>query len=489
MQPVFFRYVQQEERCALVGPAGTFPLEGARVTVGSHPDNAVVVSAEGVAPRHARFDRTAAGVYLLDMGTPTGTFLNGRRITRALLRNGDQIGLGAPVGGSKGESVSVEFCNRSVPISRAQRPELLADPDKALRHGSSRTKMEVLLAVATELSRPRRLEERLDEILRIMLEIMEFDRAAIRVLEPDCTEAPWRFTCQAFRTRYGQSAEEEVLLSSTIIHRVLSQVEGLQIKDALFHQEFGNARSVQSQEIRTCVCFPLKTAQNLLGVLYADAQSPIERVSDEDMAFVSAFAAHAAVAVENTLLYERLQQQAVVRSRLERFLPSSAVDELVRRPEAARVGGEEREVTVLFCDIRNYTMLSQERPPWAVAAMLSEYFPEMVRIVFAHGGTLEKYIGDALMAVWGAPLALDPREQVEQALEAAVEMQRSVAVLNRRWGIDVGIGINTGRAFVGNIGDEDYLQYAAIGAATNLAARLCSEAGPGEIVLSRSSRE
>ncbi|MCE7871289.1 GAF domain-containing protein [bacterium CPR1] len=450
----------------LEGPT-TCPLDRAWVSLGTDPACDLVLE-EGEAC-HARVELTPKGAYLVDLETPTGTWLNGRRISRALLRDGDQLCFVPPTA-RRGSELGVQLSQEMLPEGEVTRAGHL----------------QVLLEVATELSRPEQLELRLDQILRLLLELLPFDRAALRILKQPYQGEPV-FDRQAWRTRYGQDSEEESpQLSGTVIGKVLATQQGVRIQDALYDSEFGKASSVKSHQIRTCLCFPLKTSNSLLGVLYADAQSQLKGFNDEDLTFFSAFASHAAVAVENALLSERIQQEAVARSRLQRFLPPSTVEEMLARPEAASLGGSERDVTILFCDIRNFTELSCCMPPGEVAALLNGYFPDMVRIVFSHGGTLEKYIGDALMAVWGAPLAMEGPAQVEKALAAARAMRRTV--LQSRLPFEVGIGINTGRAFVGNIGDESFMQYAAIGAATNLAARLCSQAGPGEIVLSQSSQ-
>jgi adenylate cyclase len=131
--------------------------------------------------------------------------------------------------------------------------------------------------------------------------------------------------------------------------------------------------------------------------------------------------------------------------------------------------------------------MAESMGPDAIAQLLTEYFSEMVEIVFDHGGTLDKFVGDAIMALWGAPIA--HADDPDRALRAAVAMQRGVARLNQRWiavgrpQIGVGIGINYGEVFAGNIGSHRRLEYTVIGDAVNVAHRLCSEAGPGEILV------
>jgi class 3 adenylate cyclase len=190
-----------------------------------------------------------------------------------------------------------------------------------------------------------------------------------------------------------------------------------------------------------------------------------------------------------------LAKEIQARSNYERFFPPQIIDTAAKDLDLFRPGGgRELKVTVLFADIRNYTKLSRDMKPSDVAAMLNEYFTVVVAEVFKSKGTLEKYIGDALMAIWGAPVTAT--DQATKAAEAAINMLFAIRKLNERWiaegktwRLDVGIGLNTGLCFVGNIGTADYLQYAAIGSTTNLSARLCSLAGPSEIVLSQESHD
>jgi adenylate cyclase len=148
-------------------------------------------------------------------------------------------------------------------------------------------------------------------------------------------------------------------------------------------------------------------------------------------------------------------------------------------------------VTVLFSDITGFTSLASRLHPRQLVELLNVYFPVMADIVFRHEGTLEKYIGDALMAVWGAPFSQP--DDADRALRAAVEMQRALAALNTRWRaqgqpeLQIHVGLNTGRVAAGNIGSEQFLQYATIGDATNVASRICGVAEAGEIYVSETT--
>ena len=137
-------------------------------------------------------------------------------------------------------------------------------------------------------------------------------------------------------------------------------------------------------------------------------------------------------------------------------------------------------MTVLFCDIREFTTVSEKGEPEAIVAQLNEYFSRMVPIVFAHKGTIDKFVGDMIMALFGAPL--DDPDHADHAVETALAMSAGLAQLNREWAasgrpaLDIGIGINTGEMVAGNLGSEDIMSYTVIGDQVNLGARLATRA-------------
>jgi adenylate cyclase len=229
-------------------------------------------------------------------------------------------------------------------------------------------------------------------------------------------------------------------------------------------------------------------AERVLGVLYVDNLTAANSFSDEDLQFLVAFSGLAAVAIKTSHYAEQVRREAMVRSNFERYFAPNVAATIAQQQAAIRLGGEKRPITVLFSDIRNFTTIAEQMGPDAIAALLTDYFTEMVDVIFEHGGTLDKFIGDALMALWGAPIAHD--DDPQRALRAAVAMQRAVQALNARWAlarrprIGVGIGINHGEVFVGNIGSHRRLEYTVIGDPVNVAQRLSSLAGPGEILLS-----
>ena len=175
-------------------------------------------------------------------------------------------------------------------------------------------------------------------------------------------------------------------------------------------------------------------------------------------------------------MVEGLRQRDFIRNTFGRYVSPEVVKTLLESPEGLRFGGEKRVVTILMSDLRGYTRFAEQGDPAGVMAVLNDYLGRMADIVIAHGGTINEFIGDAVFAVFGAPLPHP--DHAERAAASALAMQRAMVDINRRYvergrpRFEMGIGVNTGEAVVGNIGSEERLSYTVIGDAVNLASRL-----------------
>ena len=190
---------------------------------------------------------------------------------------------------------------------------------------------------------------------------------------------------------------------------------------------------------------------------------------------VAALAACYAVAIADRVGIEQLEKQQA-RSMLSRYLPSEVVSEMIKDPEAARLGARRADVTVLFSDIRGFTTASEKMTPEEVVELLNEYLTVMTEVVFSHEGTIDKFEGDAILAFFGAPQAHD--DDPERAVRCALDMRDQLVNLDDNWHehtgvhLEIGIGINTGPVMVGNIGSQRRMDYTVIGDTVNLAFRL-----------------
>jgi adenylate cyclase len=288
--------------------------------------------------------------------------------------------------------------------------------------------------------------------------------------------------------------------SATVAYQVPQSIVGTVVdeKVAVLSDNAGEdtrfgGQSILMQQVRSAICAPLISSEDkVLGVLYVDNFNLTKRFGESDLDFLIAFAGIVAVALENASFAERIRREALTRSNFERFFTPQLAARIANSEEAIRLGGEKRQVAVLFSDIRGFTALSETMNPDAMAKLLTEYFTEMVDCVFRHGGTLDKFIGDAVMAQWGAPIREE--NDPDRAMSAAIDMMQQLDTLNERWRAErrpelrIGIGLNFGEAFAGNIGSERRLEYTVIGDTVNTASRLCGKAQAGEIIVSEDFR-
>jgi len=188
-----------------------------------------------------------------------------------------------------------------------------------------------------------------------------------------------------------------------------------------------------------------------------------------------------------------LREKEMIKRAFTRYVAREVVEEVLKDPEHAMLTGERREATVLFCDIRGFTSMSERLSPEQVVSLLNEFYTLMIETVFKHDGTLDKFLGDAVMAVFGAPIAHP--DHAARAVLTALDMRRAIGELGARRraaGLDafeVGIGVSLGEVVAGTVGTEERMEYTVIGDSVNVASRLQDRARPGSILLSRRTYE
>ena len=188
-----------------------------------------------------------------------------------------------------------------------------------------------------------------------------------------------------------------------------------------------------------------------------------------------------------------LREKEMIKRAFTRYVAREVVEEILKDPENLVLSGERRQVTVLFCDVRGFTPMSERLAPEEVVLLLNDFYTLMIETTFKYDGTLDKFLGDAVMAVFGAPMAHP--DHSARAIHTALAMQEGITGLNERRvrdgkeAISVGIGVSAGEAVAGTVGTEDRMEYTVIGDSVNLAARLESNAKPGQILISHRTYE
>lgn len=455
-----------------------------------------------VSRHHANLSVGVGGITVHDVGSSNGTFVNGVKVERAFVTPGDTLTIGkvsfaleevadapAPPPAPAAAPMPGGTIVRQIPRTPAGGLEesgnlhaAMAATDPAEK---DRKKLAILLEVSKGLTRAVDTDALLTKVADYVFQILEADRCAILLLEGE------QMVQKVARDK--RSATVAYQVPQSIVRTVVDEKVAVLSDDAGEDTRFGG-QSILMQQVRSALCAPLIGSEDkVLGVLYVDNFNVLKRFGEADLDFLIAFAGIVAVAVENARFAERIRREALTRSNFERFFTPQLAARIANSEEAIRLGGEKRPVAVLFSDIRGFTALSETMNPDAMARLLTEYFTEMVDCVFRHGGTLDKFIGDAVMAQWGAPIR-EP-DDADRAMAAALDMMEQLDLLNARWRaegrpeVQIGIGINFGEAFAGNIGSERRLEYTVIGDTVNVASRLCSKAKGGEIIISEEVRK
>jgi adenylate cyclase len=265
------------------------------------------------------------------------------------------------------------------------------------------------------------------------------------------------------------------------------------LSDAFLDPRFSSAQSIISQGIRSAMCVPLVANDVVYGVVHLDSRQRIGAFSEKDLSLLKALANQAAVAIANSRMLRKIEDDARTNAQLGRFLPPHVVEQMVGgRGNAITKGGRECEASVLFCDIRGFTAMSEAAgEPQEIVDLLNEYFERLVEVVFSRHGVLDKFIGDALMAHWGT-LPSD-EDSVFSAVAAAVEFRDAIREFNQereaegKSPVGMGVGVNTGHLVAGYMGSRRRLEYTVIGDTVNTASRLCGLAGPDEVLISETT--
>jgi len=475
---------------ALVSPAGDrrFVLpEGATLVLGRDTSCDIPILDPGVSRRHAELHVAGDRVTITDLASRNGTWLNGQRIQHGDAATGDLIGFGPVELGVVEEAASRARVTAPAPLDGAAtmvRERAMRSQAEAVEAVAGR-RLAQLVAVAQRLGGLARLDALLARIVDDAFEAFDADRVAVLL-----TNGQGQLDMRLARDRTG------VTVSRPVPRTIAQGVADRQVS-WLLHDASRDARlagdSVIQQAVRSALAAPLiGEGRRTLGVLYVDNLRDAHAFTEQDLDFLVAYAGIAAAAMEREQGVERLREATRVRENFERYFTPQLAASIASASGDVVLGGDRRRVVVLFSDIRGFTEVAERLPPDQMAAQLNEYFAAMVECVFRHSGALDKFIGDALMAYWGAPV--DAPDDADRAIRAAMDMQAELIGLNARWTADgrpalqAGIGINAGDAFVGNIGSPRRLEYTLIGDTVNIASRLCSLASGGEVLISEAVR-
>lgn len=484
-------------------------------TLGRHPRNTIQIMDRLISKEHAKIVFKNDSYYIQDLDSRNGTFVNEHTVSESILKSGDRVRLGTipmyfhigPVASQTEfqiQALSQPFTiitdhqplddSRIAKITHGMDLERDFLPERDIREQEVLRKDYEKLRIAHLLNRKIGLELDLDKLMNMILDetfnLVSADRGVIFFLDQDGNPIP---RCIKSRDHHSLSPGQ-ITISRTIINTAIKERTAVLTSDAKLDQRFEGSQSVIMQGIRSAMCVPLISRSDggeLIGVMNLDTQSSIGVFTAKDLQIMSVVAAQAAVAIENARLAKKIERETVIRSHLQRFLSPAVMDRLNKDDLNIRMGGELVESTVMFTDIRDFTSISEQYDPSQLVYDLNLYFEMLVDVIFAYEGTLDKFIGDAIMAVWGTPQTHE--QDPLHAVQAAVEMQQQLHIFNQQRvhaglpPLYTGIGINTGVVTAGNMGSPKRLEFTVLGDNVNIASRLCSQAQGGEIIISLST--
>ncbi len=341
------------------------------------------------------------------------------------------------------------------------------------------------LRLSHELSREIALERDHDRLLsKILLTIFKFVRADRGVIF--LMDAQGRLQPGASLRRDGTDAP--ISVSSTIMNHVIKERATVLTHDASMDFASSKGKSMILNRISSAIVAPLLHDDDILGVLWLDSET-LARFQQKDLEIVSAIAAQAAMFIEINILGKKIEQEIVNRERFSRLLSPNIAQRVLSGELEVKKGGQlVQECTVFNSDIRGFTRMSDGARPEFIVEMLNEYFELMVETLFHYEGTLDKFMGDGIMALWGAPVA-HPDDAV-RCVNCAIEQMQVLERFNQRRvemreaTLGIGIGVHTGPVVAGYIGSSKALSYTVIGDTANTSARLCGIASAGQILVS-----
>jgi adenylate cyclase len=464
------------------------PIRGT-LTFGRSSENDIVLRDFSVSRSHARIDVEDGVVRITDLESTNGVKINETLVASGPLAAGDRLTIGSFVllvedgeASSSGLS-SATFLRPLSEFNEDYGLEGRAASVSSSGVGGRQRVFEVLAQVGKTLIEVGELDPVLEKVMDVVFEHLLVDRGFIVLLDG---EGDPELEC--FRTRRSAEGEPEVPISRTILDTVTRQKVAILTHDAQADQRFEAGRSIRIHQIRSAMCAPLWLRERVIGVIYVDSPLHVGSFSTADLDLLTALANFAAVAIERARLNERIQAERAARDRLERYHSPAVIEAVLGGAERGEPAVTLRETSIMFADIVGFTARCESLPPEEVAAFLNQFFSLAADAIFEFGGTLDKFIGDAVMAFFGAPLPQE--DHAERAVRAALALRRALDAWNRdrvetgSEPIEIRVAIHSGPVVVGDIGSAKRVDYTVLGNTVNIAARIEEfVATPGAIVI------
>jgi adenylate cyclase len=484
-----------------------YRLTGPEVFLGRSSENEVVLNDFSVSRRHAVIRQEKDRWVIVDQNSTNGVKVNGRFVASSPIAPGDVLTVGTfsltvreeapavkpkapvrPVGESSSTFVrSIADFNRDFHLEEyvpEEEGDALTQSGKRSTSALARSKIfEILVQVAKTLILAREVQEILGRVVDLLFEHLPVDRVVVVLVGEDQRLVP-----MLARQRGKESEDAGEIFSHTIVESVIQNRVAVLTSDALADGRFEAGQSIRIQQIRSAMCVPLWNQDRVIGALHVDTPLRAGSFTADDLDLLTALGNFAAVAIERARLQRRIEKEERIRERLSRYHSPGVVEEIASDASGVIDRVRTRNVSVFFADIVGFTSAAEGMDPDSLSRFLSTFFTFAADAIFAEGGTLDKFIGDAVMAFFGAPI-VQP-DHARRAVSAAAKLVENVKAWNLERvargepPVGVRIGVNTGNAVVGDIGSEQRVDYTVLGNTVNVAARIEEYvAGPNEVAV------
>lgn len=476
-------------------------IEACPFVIGRSKEATAVINDPSISRMHAEITFKEGQFFITDLKSNNGILLGGRQVQESPLGHDNVFILGGSTFRVIDPEIKVQASSKVVLSSEEDIDHLeksifmdvsnLAEEkfDMSSSSGTNQDdrqykKLQAMLRISNAVASKFNLDDLIAELLEVIMQETNASRGFILMYDDAGNLMP-----KAAKSRKGGDTDQ-ITASQTLIQAVIKEKKALLSSDVLNDNRFDAGLSIVANQIRACIIGPMLYRDELLGVIHIDSDLSTNLFTEEDLELLVGIANQAAVCIKNAKLLNKVREEENQRLKLSQYFPPAQVEMLMKGALDLALGGKTEQVSILFCDIRKFTSISETLNATEVMQFLNDFFTVMTEIIFNFNGMVDNFMGDCIMAVFGGPFHNVAHQ--DASVRAAIEMQKSHKILNdkfkheKRPTFEIGIGIHAGDVSRGNIGSPQLKKYTVIGSNVNIASRLCSVAGGGEILISES---
>ena len=463
------------------------------ITIGKLSSNDLQLNDNSVSRNHCIFEKVNDNYKLIDQGSTNGTYVNGKKIKEKILREGDNITIGRTTlrfVGVKKEENFTEDNDQKISMVIPLSDKYMIPREKKLVPARLAI-LTSLTGLGKELISSTSLEDSFEKVGDLIFDFLKPNRLFVFFYDEKQGELELKYS----HTLKGKKPDEKANISKTIAMKAINEKVAILSSNAQDDSRFDGAKSIIMYGIRSAISVPIWTKNSIYGLIYIDSTEFTQMFEEEDLEVLSIIANFTGLSIEGINSLNRLNQEKKIRTRLERYHSPSVVSRIMESQESTTMElmvYKETEASVLFMDIVGFTSRVEKMNAVELGVFLNSFLSEMTDIVFEHGGTLDKYIGDCIMAVFGVPFDLENHAalSIEAALDMIEKLEERNSQLKEKDRISIRIGINSGKLVSGDFGSPKRLDYTVLGNTVNIASRLeSSVAAPNEIVVSEATHD